>query len=382
MLIYGAFLIPILVAIYFWFQHDHKTVWWEFVAPIVLSAVLIFSAKAIIEIVQVSSVEYWGSLISKVEYYEDWDEWITETCTRSCCCDSKGNNCSTETYDCSHSEYHPAIWRIVTTTGEKIGISEGEYNRIKSIFSNEEFVDLHRDYYTKNGNEYFCTWQNDSVRAIPVTTIHHYVNKVKAADQSVFHFRQVSKSDIAQYQLKDYPELTGYQMNTIIGDSSEDAQIANAKLKYINGLLGSKKQVCVFALVFKNQPIEAALYQESHWSGANKNELVIAIGIDNDRNVKWCYPISWTTSEQLKVEVKDFVQSQKKLNLTALASYLQPEIDKSWQRCHFKQFDYLTVEPPLWAVLLTYLLTLAANLGLSFWMVKYNDQNEFYNRYE
>jgi hypothetical protein len=326
--------------------------------------------KAIVETVQVSSKEYWGSLISRVEYYEDWNEWITETCSRECCCDSDGENCSTEPYDCSHSEYHPAVWKIITTTGEVVLISQGEYNRIKGIFGNEKFVDLNRDYYTDDGDEYRSDWKGDSVTAIPVTTLHTYENRVKAADQSVFHYGEVTKAEKEKYSLKEYPEIVGaYKMQSVIGDNSEDAVIADKKISYINGLLGHKKEVRIFVLIFKNQPIEAALYQEWYWSGANMNEFVICIGIDNERNVKWCKPISWTRSEMLKVNVKDFVQSQTKLDLQVVSGYLQEQVDKQFVRRSFKEFDYLTVEPPTWAVIFAYVLTLAINLGLSVYII-------------
>src|SRR5690606_26786934 len=126
----------------------------------------------------------------RVEYYEDWDEWITQTCTRTCCCDSKGN-CSTETYDCSYRKYHPQKWGIVTTTNEYVSITKHQYREIKSYFKNERFIDLNRRFYRKDGDKFISEWQKDSGSAIPVSTEHSYVNKVKAADQSVFHFLPV-----------------------------------------------------------------------------------------------------------------------------------------------------------------------------------------------
>lgn len=377
MIIYGALFIPLIVAIILYKYFSHKTVWWELFVPIIASLIFTFSMKSIIEKVQVSSKEYWGSFVERVEYYEDWNEWITQTCTRSCCCDSKGENCSTETYDCSYCQYHPAIWRIITTNGETVDISKSEYANIKSKFGNESFVDLGRYYYTDDGDEYFSNWNKDSLNAISVTTLHHYENRVKAADQSVFHFQDVSEEDKVKYNLKDYPEINGnYKMISIIGDSSQDATIAEAKIQYINGLLGNKKEVRVFVLIFKDQPISAGFYQEWYWAGANMNEFVVCIGIDKERNVKWCKPISWTRSEILKAEVKNFVQNQTKLNLQSVADFMKIKIEEKFVRRSFKEFDYLTVEPPTWAVILAYLLTLAINIGLSSWIIKneYNDK--------
>ncbi len=374
MIIYGALLIPFIAAFVLYKFFYRMVIWWEFFIPLVVSVILVVTMKCLVETVQVRSEEYWGSFISKVEYCEDWNEYIHQICTRSCCCDSKGENCGTEPYDCSYVQYHPESWRIVTTTGETISISQSEYERIKHIFGNEYFTDLHRNYYTDNGNMYTTEWKSDSLTAIPATTLHYYENRVKAADQSIFHFDPVSNEDILRYKLKSYPDITQYyQMNSVIGDSSPDADIANRKVKYINGLLGHKKEVKVFVLVFKDQPIEAGFYQESYWKGANMNEFVVCIGIDNERNVKWCKPISWTPNELLKVEVKSFVQNQSKLDLSALADYLQVKIDAGFQRRDFKEFDYLTVEPPLWTVLLTYFLTIVANVLVSWWVVN----NEF-----
>lgn len=370
MLIYGALFVPILAVFILYYFFKRKMVWWEFLIPLAVSFVLVVSMKLIIEKVQVTSKEYWGSLVDHVEYYEEWNEYIHQTCTKSCCCDSKGENCSTETYDCSYVQYHAPYWQIITTTNEVVRITEAQYQAIKKQYGNEQKIDLHRNYWTIDGDEFISYWAKDSANAISVTTLHTYENRIKAADQSVFHFLPVAPEDVKKYDLKQYPAITdNYNMVSILGDNSDDALAADRKIKYLNGLLGPKKQVKVFVLVFQNQPVDAALYQEWLWSGGNKNEFVVCVGIDKQRNVKWCKTISWTTSELLKVNVKSFVQKQRKLDLQALAYYMQVQIDKQFVRRQFKEFSYLTVEPPLWAVLLTYGLTIAGCFGVSFWLV-------------
>jgi len=145
------------------------------------------------------------------------------------------------------------------------------------------------------------------------------------------------------------------------------------KFQYLNGKLGHKKEVKLFVIVLRNQPREAGHYQEWLWTGANMNEFVICIGVDDKRNVQWCHPFSWTRNELLKVETREFVQAQKVLNLSALADFTETKIDVGFVRRDFKEFSYLTVEPPMWSILLTYFLTLLVNIGLSFWLVN----NEF-----
>lgn len=376
MIIYGAILIPILTAfiLFLWFRH--KTLWWEFAIPLGCSFLFIILMKLGIETSQVQCKEYWGSFISRIEYYEDWDEEVSCRHSYDCNCstDDEGNEDCETCYEHAYDvDYHSPYWQLITTTGETIGISETEYNRLAKIFLNQKFQELNRDYHSNDGDKYFCTWTGDSIKSIPVTTTHYYENKVKVADQSVFHFQKVDTSDIRRFRLKDYPAIVGYNQDALMGDYSADAKIANKKFNYINGLLGGKKQVRIFVLVFQNQPIEAALYQEWYWSGANMNEFIVCIGTDYLRNVKWCYPISWTPAEKLKSDVKQFVIAQNKLDLCKLADYMQEQVNKQFVRKDFKEFDYLTVEPPTWAIVLTYILTFFINAGLSGWIIK----NEF-----
>ena len=113
MVILFALLIPIVTAFVLWKLFERKTLWWEFLIPFMVSIVLVIAAKLIVDTAFVRSEEYWGSFVDRVEYYEKWDEWINETCTRECCCDSDGNNCSTETYDCSYCRTHSPEWILI-----------------------------------------------------------------------------------------------------------------------------------------------------------------------------------------------------------------------------------------------------------------------------
>ncbi len=371
MIIYGALIIPALIAFILYRFFRHKTVWWEFIIPLAVSIILVVASKAIIETSQVTSKEYWGSFVQRIEYYEQWNEWITQTCSYSIC-DGKGN-CTTYYYDCSYCRTNPPYWKIITTIDEEINITEHQYDSIKNIWGGERFIELNRNYYTDDGDEYICSWDNDSVKAVPATTLHYYENRVKAADQSIFHFEKVKDSDIKKYELKDYPDLRNtYQMDAVLGDSSPNADSANKKLQYINALLGHDKQVRVFVLVFPNKPIDAGIYQKWYWQGANMNEFVVCIGTNAGREVTWCNVISWTRAELLKTRVRSFVQAQKRLDLVALANYMQPQVKSDFVRRDFKEFDYLTVDPPMWAVILAYIITLIVNAAISFWIITNN----------
>lgn len=230
--------------------------------PFAITAIIIFTVKMICQFSMVKTKEYWGSFIKNVQYYEPWNEYIHQTCTRTVSC---GKDCTTtETYDCSYVRYHDAEYYINTTTGEKIEIDKDQFNYYVARFRNKSFVDMDRSYYTEDGDMYQSDWKEDSASSVPVTTVHSYDNKIKAADQSIFHYTTVSKEDKDKYSLKEYPPVKEYLQDCIIGDSGTFNQQDLTGINYVNALLGHQMQVRVYLLIYRNQPIDASFLQESY----------------------------------------------------------------------------------------------------------------------
>jgi len=152
---------------------------------------------------------------------------------------------------------------------------------------------------------------------------------------------------------------------------------AQRKFQLINGYMGRSKQLRVWVLLFKNQPRDAGHLQEALWIGANKNEFVITIGVDSQYNVEWSHVFSWTETERLKIDTRYYVEEQEELDLVALADWLKPRLRKQWERREFAEFDYLKVEPPTWAVVLIFFLTILANVAVSAYVVM-NQYSESY----
>ena len=72
-----------------------------------------------------------------------------------------------------------------------------------------------------------------------------------------------------------------------------------------------------------------------------------------------------------------------KLNLASLSDFLYTEIDKNFQRKHFKEFSYLSVEPKGWQIILTFILTVLLNVGLSWWLIvnEFDEKSPNGNKY-
>ena len=383
MIIWMSLIAPIIGAgvLLFWFRE--KLTWWEPVLPIVFCLIISVIFKFTVEKVQVSDTEYWGSLGVTAEYYEPWSTWVEETCTRtySCNCDSKGNcQTCTETYDCSYCDDHGPQWVLVTSLGERIAISEEKFNELSRRWhSTPEFVNMHRSIEHhgscgQDGNMYRIVWDKQPITSEPTASSHSYENRIKAA-HSAFDFADINKDDIKQYGLYDYPGIQGYTQKCLLGAenvqwlSSPERDTLEKLLRYMNGEMGPRKQLKVWVLVFQDQPELAAHMQEAYWKGGNKNEMVICLGLSSHtNNLQWVKAFSWTPNRTLLVDIREDLMKQEKFSGSYFYSVLGKDLE-GFQRRHFKEFSYLTVEPPMWCLILDFFLSLGITLGCGYWAI-------------
>lgn len=366
MIIWLAVLVPLVGAgALYWIWH-HRVTLWEAAVMILVPTILIAFAKGCTEHLQTRDTEYWGGYVTTAEYYEDWNERVS--CRHPISCthyDKEGrqkhvNDGYRHSYDV---DYHPEYWQVNTSVGESKSISRQTFELLVTQFGNRVFVDLNRDYHTNDGDKYAATWKGERERIEPVTIQRSYENRIQAS-QSVFNFKEVNPRD---YGLYEYPPLNGFIQQVTHGPGS--TQTAEKKFQFMNATLGPSHQVRLFVLVFQNQPIQAAMEQEAFWKRGNKNEFVTCVGVDQNLIVQWAHVFSWSDIEELKIEARNFVIGQKNLDLSLYADWLEPQIKAKWVRKKFEEFSYLTVEPPLSAVIWTFIGTLVVTVAVGIWAV-------------
>ncbi|MDR0283189.1 MAG: hypothetical protein LBI53_08145 [Candidatus Peribacteria bacterium] len=382
MIIWLLLIIPTITIIFLVYKFKHKITWWEALIHFGVAILLIWIMKIIGEKSLTHATEYWGDLVERVEYYEEYSIWDHETCTRTVT-DSNGNT-HTERYDCSHLDYHPPQWKAITASGWKFSISKEKYAELMKRFNaTPVFKDMHRerecgfgDYVVKDGNMYYGTWDKDPAKSYAVSRTKTYENKVQCS-HSVFNFQKVTKEEAKENELFTYPKVKNWRVQTVFGgEKLNNLNLIEDKFHFLNGDLGPRKQVRVWILIFENKPLSIAKLQESYWVGGNKNEFIVCIGINDSLGVQWCYPFSWTEVHEIKINTRNFVIGQKKLDLIALSEYLYSELNEKWIRKNFKDFDYLVVEPPLWGLITAFILQIIFNIGFGMWAVR----NEYENR--
>ncbi len=385
MLAWFAMGIPVLTAVVLLVWFRHKTVWWEFLIPVVASFVLILIGKFTTETFQTRDTEYWGGWVTKAEYYERWDEEVPcrheIPCSHPIPCshtDQEGRTLhSNDGYQHSNDGYehrydvdnHPPRWVVHDSNGEDYGVGSGKFEWLAKRFGLRQFVDLHRDYHSIDGDKYVTQWPGNDATLVPTTTDHSYENRVAASD-SIMNYPKVENPK--ELGLYDYPKISDYYyLPSILGNGGPSTMQARALLDLWNAKLGARKQVRMWILVFQGGSISTGQDQEAYWKNGNKNEFVITIGVDPQHNIQWTHIFSWTKSERLKIETRDFVMRDrgKPLDLVKIVNWMVPAVQEQWVRREFKEFDHLSIEPPGWVIFLIFFLTFLLNIGLSIWII-------------
>lgn len=363
------FLIPIVTAGILAFKFREKTALWEYAVVLVPSLLLFFALKYSFVYISSLDKEYLSDLVNKITYYEDWDETVMVTHTRTVSC---GNGKTrTETYVVPERRYHPKRYVYETVTGETNDVSEDEYKLIcYKLNMPAVFKNMHRSYRSKDGDAYVTSWNRTRENSYPVTWTHLYQNKVKASSYSIFKYGNMSEEEIKENKLFDYPEIKNNDQNPILGFNATDTDID--AVRYLNGYRGPKNQIHVFILCFNNPSLEVAEMQKAYWQGGNKNEFVVCLGVKNNR-VIWCNPFSWSDEPMLEVKTRDYFIKHPDINFKDYAEWLDTQIDKNWHRKEFNDFNYLSIELSIGWYIAILIIILCYNVGISYWVIT----NEF-----
>lgn len=336
-----VFLIPILACVLllvFFREWVRPLEYLLVLIPGILVPVIVYiSIKSYVS----SDTEYLGYYTTQVAYYEPWNEYIHKTCTREVYDgrDEDGNaKYHTETYDCSYVKEHREYWEMILSNGRTLEISQREYDEIVCRFGTPKvFVDMHRHYYTKDGDKYTCSFSGDRNHMYTVTLTHRYKNKVKNS-MSIFNFSEVGEDKADSLGLYDYPPVVRNQ-NPIVGYNPGESVIDS--FKYVNAYYGSPYQFRCFVFVYRNKPMSIVEEQKNFLIGGNKNELIVCISIDETDNVQWVNSFSWEDTPYMSVGCNHIYEEGETLDLMVLERYLLENVPKQWKRKEFADFDYI-----------------------------------------
>lgn len=383
MIIWFSLLIPALVAIIMVYFFHQKFVWWEIILPTLATLVVITIFKFSVETYLVSDTEYNNSLITRVRYYEPWETWVHKTCTRTRKC---GKSTCTTVYDCSYCDHNGPKYIAYDMRGQEYNISYEHYQRLKTEWNNSTFVELNRSINHhwgcgRDGDAFESVWDGTVKHSESNVWEHSYENKTKVA-HSAFHYQDINEDQAKAFGLYEYPGYYDtYKQRTLLGAFQKyvtNLDSLERNFQYLNGELNKSKEVKFYCLLFEDKPLSIAHQQESYWEGSNDNELVVCLGIDSHtKNLTWVKAFSWTRGKRTMIEIREELMEVGHLDnkLDQLYSVIKNSVEQYYTKKDFKEFNYLTIDPPVFEIVITYILALLVTLGVNYWCLTNEHEN-------
>ena len=369
---YIAFLIPIITCLALLLFFRNKTVWWEYALIIIPTLAMFFGLRAGMISYKQSDTEYLGYYVTGTTYYEDWNEYIHQTCYRTV---HVGKSTVSVPYDCSYVKYHSAYWTVTLNDKAEIDVPQQTYEKLIYMWNTpRQFIDMNRHYHSKDGDAYYNEWNGVPETTMNITKENSYVNKIKAS-KSVFSYQDISDKEAKKYKLYDYPKVKDMYQPTILSKHKIDEGTMRG-WDFMNSYNGKQFEFRSYLIFFYNESPDIVNKQLSYWKGVNMNESNIFIGVDSVTMTKqWVRVQSWSDRPELDVDVRDYINQSDTININNIRNYIVSKIPNEWHRKNFKDFNYIKVDLTDTQITWLIILLLLYNIGISVYVIK----NEFTN---
>jgi hypothetical protein len=387
-------IVPIGVAIALFFTCREKFAWWEplvlFIPTILVCLIFALTTGNL----QTRDKEWCTQKCSRIEYHEkyvrEWEEYVPPTY------DEDGNQTGGGYWE-THTEHHAPHWDKIGENGKSYRMTKKKYELIKRQWlangQKEVYKDLHHsDQRHKwgcpkgqkcncsdgRGDMFYIQWPASHHTIQTITWTQTWHNRVKATKETVFRFPEVSEERAAElYQLPSPNK--DWETNCILGNGGPTQGEANQELLRQNALVGPRsandyEKACrMWVLIFNESVRDVdARDQEALWKGGNKNEFILCIGVDKEYKPDWSYVISWTNNNKVKIDVRDYVMDEysgKPIDLVDVVGYMSKRCTEDFTRKTEAEWSYLSVVPPMWAIVVCWAVTLLVNGGVTAFVI-------------
>lgn len=374
-----VYIIPFVTAIILFLFFRKRVVWWEYIVLIIPSILFTVLVKWIMVETNSSDIEYLGTYVNQITYYEPWNELVEVRHEEEYVSghDSDGNPIySTRVWYTTEVRNHSEYYTYKTPHAMfETEISKNLYDKIKNRFATRaQFKDMHRDYHTKDGDAYITIYDGTIEHLYDVAVTNRYRNKISAnQSHTIFKMIDISKKEADSLGLYEYPDIRELNQNPIIGRTVSFEE--NQMIRYINATRGKRNQFRMFVLFFNESELEKSELQKSYWQNGNKNEFVLCLGMRGD-SVVWTNAFSWCDIPKLEVMSRNYFIARPKLDLYEYGQWLEKEIDENWTRKEFSDFNYINIELSDGQYIALLILTIIFNILISLCVVYNNISHE------
>lgn len=358
-----AFLIPILTSIGLIIFCKTKVVWWEHL--LVAGGGLLVTWLIYLLLSSFNyDTEYLGYYVKSATHYEAWDELKTRIETYTV---TVNGHTQVRTRTRTYVDHHPDQYVLYLNDDRKENVSKATFYKVTNYMKADSvFRDMHRHFHLKDGDAYDYTYDNPE-HMYYVTLTSLYNNPFKNS-KSIFTYSDISKEEVDELGLHDYPDVENAYQEVILGGVVPDNH--KHAIEYLNAVYGAEKHIRIYILVFKDKSPQIVEYQKSYWKGGNKNELVICLGYDtNIKEIKWADAFSWCDEPILEAATKQFFISHPKLNLIKYKEFITPYIESEWVPKDFSDFSYIEHDLSTDKSIFLLVITILYCILISIWVI-------------
>lgn len=363
--------IPIIIGAVLWYKNQN-IIWQEWVGGCAAALILAGIFHLSVYYSQGSDVETWSGQIIKAVHYPEWIEEYQQMHTRTV--DDGDGKSHTETYWTTEYRTHHEYWAANSNIDTEYKISREKFEEMKSNFQNYIIEQPYKSGFDSGDRNIYVSY-NKSGYIYPITDLRSWTNKVRACP-SVFSYPKVSDK-IPVYEHPENPDP--WQSNRLLGTAQRSIDIL--EFDRMNARLGPTKFVNVIIVGFNSTDSSLGQWQEAKWIGGSKNDVVICFGSNNDKP-DWVYVFGWTENKICLRNLETIIRENGVNN--EVLSLVEGEIRQNYKLKDWSKFDYLSIEPPMWSVIV-YIIVLILSQGGLYWYFHNNEFTKnfrsYYNRY-
>lgn len=348
---------PLLIAAgFFIFGEGNYVTTKEFAVQVLAQFIVAGISVGVIYHVNTGDIEVWnGKVAKKIRERVSCSHSYSCNCYESCSGTGKNRSC-TEICQTCYDHSYDVDWYLVTTNQERIYI-----NRVD-----------------RQGLTTPPRWTTIVVGE-PTAVSHEFENYIKGAPNTLFKKQGLEKE--FQGQMPNYPRVYDYyHFNHVLGLRKPEWQ---KEMNDVNAELGALKEVNIMTVVTNNPSQKYGLALEQHWLGGKKNDVVVVIGINKQKEIMWSYVFGWAKNNILNIKMRDSVLDLKTLtNPQEYAKVVKENIKKYYQRKSMEEYAYLknAITPTKTQWIVSMLIGFFVSVGLGVFFYKQDVFQESWKR--
>ncbi len=208
----------------------------------------------------------------------------------------------------------------------------------------------------------------------PASKTQSFQNLVLAASNSLYNTTEFAKyletykgalpeynSNIHSYYKHNKLTAVGVKM------SREDIDNWNYQLGKAAAKIGPIYHANPLVVLVGKHGAEYANALQAKWLGGKLNDVVLVIGTDDGKQIKWARGFSWSEKSMVDIALRDRVLELPQLSAEAVSTAFVEVVPKTFSKRSKKSFDYLKdeIKPSTTALAWTFVLCLLVNVGLT-----------------